>query len=233
METWISHCLLCIHTTVWKMHWKHSYWYIQMAYSTIHIGYCRLHVEWTNTIKKFRCYEAKQKVKRPAVAGSLKPWHLWLKLPVLCHWATTTGQPPTVKILYVYCSGGTESLSLTPGSHLAVLEVLNASVAHWTIFRSTPNRVLMAGCQVWDWGIQYHLSSTHRGLWQLVVVQLSWLSGRALAAQARDVLALTPADCRPSLFCLTTSKSLFPAWSKMPWANIYHNYSNHDWLYPM
>ena len=37
------------------------------------------------TIKKFRCYEAKQKVKRPAVTGSQKPGHLWPELPVLCH----------------------------------------------------------------------------------------------------------------------------------------------------
>ena len=45
------------------------------------------------------------------------------------------------------------------------------------------------------WGIQYHLCSTYRGLWGLVVVWLSWLSGRALAAQARGVLGLTPGDC--------------------------------------
>ena len=46
-------------------------------------------------------------------------------------------------------------------------------------------RHVLSGCQVCDWGIQYHLCSIHRGLWGLVVVQLSWLSGRALAAQAR------------------------------------------------
>ena len=34
----------------------------------------------------------------------------------------------------------------------------------------------------------------------LVVVRLSWLSGRALVAQARGVLSLTPHDSRPSLF---------------------------------
>ena len=38
----------------------------------------------------------------------LNPGHLWLEPPVLCHWATTTGQPPTLTILYVYCTGGTE-----------------------------------------------------------------------------------------------------------------------------
>ena len=33
-----------------------------------------------------------------------------------------------------------------------------------------------------------------------MVVRLSWLSGRALAAQARGVLGLTPGDCQPFHF---------------------------------
>ena len=33
-----------------------------------------------------------------------------------------------------------------------------------------------------------------------MVVRLLWLSGRALAAQARGVLSLTPGDCRPFHF---------------------------------
>ena len=45
--------------------------------------------------------------------------HLWLEPPLLCHWATTTGQPPTLTIFYMYCTGGTECLSHTPGSHSA------------------------------------------------------------------------------------------------------------------
>ena len=83
------------------------------------------------------------------------------------------------------------------------------------IFRSTPNGVLwhiMSGCQVCDWGIQYHLCSTCRGLWELVVIRLLWLSGRALAAQARGVLGSTPSDCRPFHFPLVrliTSKSIY------------------------
>ena len=44
------------------------------------------------------------------------PGHLWLELPALCHWATTPGQPPTLTILYMYCTGGTECLSCTSGS---------------------------------------------------------------------------------------------------------------------
>ena len=43
-----------------------------------------------------------------------------------------------------------------------------------------------------------HLCSIHRGLWGLVVVWLSWLSGRALTAQARGVLSLTPGNCMPA-----------------------------------
>ena len=91
---------------------------------------------------------------------------------------------------------------------------------------------ILSVCQVWDQGIQYHLSSTHRRLWGLVVVWLSKLSGRALAAHARVILGSTPADCRTLYFCLITFKSLFPAWSKMLWANIYYTYNNHDQLCP-
>ena len=45
-----------------------------------------------------------------------------------------------------------------------------------------------------------HLCSTYRGLWGLVVVQVSWLSGRALVAQARGVVGLTPGSCWPFHF---------------------------------
>ena len=72
-------------------------------------------------------------------------------------------------------------------------------------FRSTPNGALTAHTE-WlpdgDWGIQYHLRTIHRGLWGLVVVRLSWLSGRTLAAQAGGVLGSTPSDCR--LFSLSS-----------------------------
>ena len=45
----------------------------------------------------------------------------------------------------------------------------------------------------------------YSGLWGVVVVWLLWLSGRALAAQARGVLGLTPSDCWAFLyFCLIT-----------------------------
>ena len=51
-------------------------------------------------INEFRCYEAK--IEESEKAGSRResnPGHLWLEPPVLCHWATTAGQPPTPTIL--------------------------------------------------------------------------------------------------------------------------------------
>ena len=56
--------------------------------------------------------------KKASSPWESKPGRLWLELPVLCHKATTAGQPPAVIILYMYCSGDTEcSCSGTPGSH--------------------------------------------------------------------------------------------------------------------
>ena len=72
----------------------------------------------TLEIKEFRCYEGK--IEESEKAGShreLNPGYLWLEPPVLCHWTTTAGQPPTLTILHMYCTGGTEWLSCTPGSH--------------------------------------------------------------------------------------------------------------------
>ena len=51
------------------------------------------------------------------------------------------------------------------------------------------------GYQVCGWGIQYHLCSTYGGLVVVQLFWLLWLSGRALAAQARGVLSLTPGNC--------------------------------------
>ena len=44
----------------------------------------------TLEIKGFRCYEAKIEASKKASSHlELNPGHLWLKLPVLCHWAMT------------------------------------------------------------------------------------------------------------------------------------------------
>ena len=106
--------------------------------------------------------------------------------------------------------------------------VLNASVAHlaathwlsmchleWEkplsmgsflmerIFRSTPNMQSSDGTYwVVARCVTEAFSTTCARLWGLVVVQLLWLSGRKLAAQARGVLGLTPSGCRPFHFRL-------------------------------
>ena len=52
--------------------------------------------------------------------------------------------------------------------------------------------------------------ATDRGLWGLVVVWMLWLSGRALAAQARGVLGSTPCDA--TLFNLPLFSPRFIYW---------------------
>ena len=77
-------------------------------------------------------YEAK--IEESEKAGSRQesnPGHLWLEPPVRCHWATTAGQPPTLTILYMYCTGETECLSCTPGSQIVRAGGCPAVVAQW------------------------------------------------------------------------------------------------------
>ena len=75
------------------------------------------------------------KIEESEKAGSrqeLKLGHLWLEPPVLCHLALTAGQPPTLTILYMYCTDGTECLSGTPVSH-SVCAVRTRLVVDWKI----------------------------------------------------------------------------------------------------
>ena len=39
-------------------------------------------------------------MKKAGSCRELNPGHLWLEPPVLCHWAMTAGQPPTLTILF-------------------------------------------------------------------------------------------------------------------------------------
>ena len=66
-------------------------------------------------LKEFRCYEVK--IDEAGSQQDSNTGHLWLEPLVLCHWATEARQSPTLTILYMYCAGGTECLSRTPGSH--------------------------------------------------------------------------------------------------------------------
>ena len=73
--------------------------------------------------------------RRSEKAGSRQesnPGHLWLQPPVLCYSAMTARQPSTLTILYTCCTGGTECLSCTPGSHsvCAVRTLLEVDLLH-------------------------------------------------------------------------------------------------------
>ena len=78
----------------------------------------------TKIIKEFRCYEAK--IEESEKAGSRHEsnlGHLWLEPPVLCHWATTARQPPTLIILYLYCTCRCMVLNVSV-THLAVTQYM-------------------------------------------------------------------------------------------------------------
>ena len=45
-----------------------------------------------------------------SVLRESNPGHLLIEPPVLCNWTTTAGQPPTLTILYMHCTGGTNSV---------------------------------------------------------------------------------------------------------------------------
>ena len=57
------------------------------------------------------------KIEKASSRRESNPGHLWLVQPVFCHWATTTGQPPALTILYT-CTAQV---------------VLNTSVAHLAV----------------------------------------------------------------------------------------------------
>ena len=79
------------------------------------------------------------------------------------HQATTARQPPTPIILYMYCTGDTECLSHTPGSHsvCAVKTLLGVNQKNLSIMKEPMLkefwRHTLSGCRVCNWGFQYHL----------------------------------------------------------------------------
>ena len=82
------------------------------------------------------------------------PGHLWLELPLFCHWAMTAGQPPTLTILYMYCTGANRIV--TAHTVTAHTEWLPGACASHSVLP-----------------VQYIES-----WWLLVVVWQSWLNGR-------------------------------------------------------
>ena len=96
-----------------------------------------------------RCYVAK--IEESEKAGSRQesnPGHLWLEPPHII----------TSKFIF--------------SNLLWALEWENHSpwvLSWWREFSDQPLTEfwwhILRGCQVWDWGIQYHLCSAYRGLW--------------------------------------------------------------------
>ena len=95
-----------------KLRYWTFYLYSTTQWGTVYqAAYRNFQPDKSRVKTEFRCYEAKIEN-----TGS-HPGYLWLEPPVVCHRATTAGKPPTLIILYMCCTGGTECLSRTPGRH--------------------------------------------------------------------------------------------------------------------
>ena len=65
--------------------------------------------KWRRTVRRWRSEKL-----AAAKNKTLGPWHV---LPVLWHWATTTGQPLALTTLPIYYKSGAECSRCTPSSH--------------------------------------------------------------------------------------------------------------------
>ena len=93
--------------------------------------------------------------------------------------SATDHQPPSLTILYVYCTGGTECLSCAPGSM-------------WT-FRCNPSIESL----VWAWGRVYHSLQHLVSCWLDSYVARSWCRGPApgpwvLTLEVGEILSQMP-----------------------------------------
>ena len=165
-------------------------------------------------LNEFRCYEAKiEEVKRPPGVEPRTPFASALPLS---HDSWTTTYPHiTLYVLHRWF--------WMPQSH--TWQPL--SMCHQNSIRGRLVNSLHQERTCAEWfshsKCSEHLASswkymnTYRRLWGLLVVRLSWLSGRALAAQASGWVRLLAADCLFIFlyFRLITSKSI--TWGKMLW----------------
>ena len=112
----------------------------------------------------------------------------------------------TSKFLYFQCEAKcSEHLAFRVSKPLSM-----GSLLMKRNFWSTLNGVLMTNTE-WLPGVQLRHSVPPVQYIQRIVqvARLSWLSGRALAAQARGVLSLTPSNCCAGLFtCLFSSDNI-------------------------
>ena len=137
-------------------------------------------------------------------AGSCRksnPGHLWFEAPVLCHLATTARWPPTLTIVYMYCTGGTECLSCTvtepqqPDNHQPSQSFI------FTVFRvRKPLSMSSFLMERIFWSILDRVLTAHTARW-------------ALVTQARGVLSSAPGG-------------EFSSWWLTPISYIFHWHCN-------
>ena len=133
---YISHMHARFHVSLWRYCWSGLWEYSDWGKRCLASG----GGEWVAKISRhseegktnmrssqdqrlFCCYEGKW-TSRQLLEIELSS-RLELHVTVFCHWATTAEWPPPLMILYVYCTGGTECLNCTPGSHSA------SDKCHW------------------------------------------------------------------------------------------------------
>ena len=93
-------------------------------------------MNYTCVIKEFRCCEMKIKEVKAGSCRESNPEHLWLEPPVLCHRAMAIRQPPTLTILYMYCTGGILNASVT---HLAATQCVPSEHHYRSIVKFSPS----------------------------------------------------------------------------------------------
>ena len=144
------------------------------------------------TVNEFRCYEVEIEEWEKAISHrQSNPGYLWLEPPVLC------------TFLY-FCLITSKFISSVRQDALSIYSKKKTIQYGFFLdeenFPSAPNSVLtvVAGCVTE--AISTICTVHIEDLWELVVVWLSWFSGRALAAQARGVLVSTPSGCQLFIF---------------------------------
>ena len=125
-----------IFTWVWKYSalWRGIQFVVQLSCSLTMVN-----ISWSNTMSwmmvkaiSFSSFSVDSCINRSSVTDLKSVNFLqmfWLKMKHRLRWATTTGQPPTLTILYMYCTGGTECLSRRPTSHSPSMYVVRVQLS--------------------------------------------------------------------------------------------------------
>ena len=119
--------LLRVEVVVFYQHWAFLSWDLNFIFQI-----------WA-TINEFRYYEMKiEEIEKVGSHREPSPKHLWLESPVLCHWAMTAGRPPTLTILYIYCtfisSVRQDALTIEATIFSMYMHRLNQPTWHWKWF---------------------------------------------------------------------------------------------------